>query len=117
MTARKKTQYVGSVSLGKMLSTTTTCSVDRGEEVIELVFKRNFWTSAVEAYYFDGKGRFSEKNNRLVADNVVSWNITDGDKMLPITTENLQLLDAYLVEAMVDAMIATVNPKKKSSQA
>ena len=112
-----KSEKKPNIHFGDFKSKTDTCTVEYDGEVIEIEFYKNFWTSEIEETYFDGPDRYSIKNNKIVASAAVRWNFTDGDAMVPITEENLSLLDSYLVAKIVDAMIASVNPKKQTSQA
>lgn len=117
MTARKTNTKTAGVSFGKITSATSKCTVDYGGEAIEVEFIKGFWTAKTESAYFEGDERYSVKNVALVKQAAIKWNLFDdnGD-MVPITQENLEMLDSYLVDAMVNAMIKAVNPKAQSSQ-
>lgn len=105
------------VRLSGLREVQTTTSVQYGEEVVEITFRRGFWTCEAESQYNDSPGSYRDKNIRLVLDNVKSWNITDDqDQMLAITEENLRMLDSYLLTDIVSAMLNRVLPNAQSSQ-
>lgn len=105
------------VSLGVLQALTDKVNVEYGGHSIEVTFKKAFWTCENEAAYFDGEGRYSQKNIALFCSAVTGWNVTDDSgATLPITPEIVSQLDTYLIDAIVTAMIKAVNPNTKSSQ-
>jgi len=107
----------GGVKLSVLLAATKTITLNYEGEEIEFTFRAGFWTCLVERDYYNGEGRFAEKNNQIVAREVSAWNITGDDgEMMPITIPVLEALDAYLVEELVQAMVKAINPNPVSSR-
>jgi hypothetical protein len=112
-----KTTNAGGVKLSDIQNAPMTIPVEFRGVTVEVTFRSGFWTGLQEREYFAGEGSFSEKNLAIITENVATWNLTDdAGAPIPITKENVEAMDAWLLDAIVNTMVKALNPNATNSQ-
>lgn len=84
-----------------------------GDEVVNVVYRPSKVNAVTEAKALElrREGRVFAAHAAYVAELVESWDLTDGKKPFPPTTENLESLGYEIVQHIRDSIMADYLPK------